>query len=162
MQILMVCLGNICRSPIADGLLRKKVKEKNVTFIIDSAGTSGFHQGDPPDERMIATATKNGTCIKDLRSRRFLKRDFESFDFIIAMDESNFEDLLEIAEKKEHKAKIHLLLGPITNQANGNVPDPYYGTMSDFQDVYEIVDKATDTLLEKLIFIQKTEPNQPI
>ena len=151
MKILMVCLGNICRSPIADGLLRKKVKNNNLSIFVDSAGTSGFHEGETPDKRMISTANYKGTPIDFLSARRFVPADFDEFDLILAMDDSNRDDLLEMARNDSDKYKIHLLIGPITDQEEGKVPDPYYGTLDDFEEVYDIVDQATDILVQKII-----------
>jgi protein-tyrosine phosphatase len=151
MRILMVCLGNICRSPIADGLLRKKVNNLNLNVTVDSAGTIGIHLGEAPDTRMIETAKINGTDISFLKARKFSTDDFEQFDIILAMDENNKKDILSLSKNPNDKEKVHLLLSEITNQTEKNVPDPYYGTMRDFEHVYNLVDEATDVLITKLI-----------
>jgi protein-tyrosine phosphatase len=150
MKILMVCLGNICRSPIADGLLRKKVKEQGLDVEVDSAGTIALHQGEAPDSRMIETARKNGTDISFLRARQFKVEDFENFDFIFSMDFSNKKNILSLARNEEDRNKVHMLLGELTNQEEASVPDPYYGTQKDFEHVYDLVDQATDILIQKI------------
>lgn len=150
MKILMVCLGNICRSPIADGLLRKKVIEQGVDIEVDSAGTIALHQGEAPDHRMIETARKNGTDISGLRARQFNVSDFDTFDYIFAMDFSNKKNILDLARSKADQNKVYMLLGELTNQEEASVPDPYYGTQKDFDHVYNLVDEATDILIKKL------------
>ncbi len=150
MKILMVCLGNICRSPIADGLLRKKVLEHGLDVDVDSAGTIALHQGKAPDSRMIETARKNGTDISMLRARQFTSQDFEDFDYILAMDFSNKKNILSLAINDSDRLKVHTLLGDLTDQEEASVPDPYYGYQKDFDHVYELVDKATDVLIEKI------------
>jgi protein-tyrosine phosphatase len=151
MKVLMVCLGNICRSPIADGLLRKKVLEKGLDIEVDSAGTISLHQGQAPDNRMVETARKNGTDISMLRARQFKASDFDTFDYIFAMDVSNKKNILDLARTKADHNKVYMLLGELTNQEETSVPDPYYGTQKDFDHVYDLVDQATDILIKNLI-----------
>ena len=127
MKILMVCLGNICRSPIADGLLRDKVAQKGLDIEVDSAGTSGFHSGDAPDPRMRATAKSMGVNIYDLSSRQFVQADYDRFDVIYAMDESNRDNMYKLARNEEDKQKVKLILNEIYPGENMSVPDPYYG-----------------------------------
>lgn len=150
MKVLMVCLGNICRSPIADGLLRKKVAEQGLDIEVDSAGTIALHQGEAPDHRMIETARKNGTDISFLRARQFKVSDFDAFDYIFAMDFSNKKNILSLARNNDDKDKVRMLLGELTNQEEASIPDPYYGTQKDFDHVYALVDQATDILIDKL------------
>ena len=150
MKILMVCLGNICRSPIADGLLRRKVVENNLDVEVDSAGTIALHAGSAPDKRMITTANKRGTDISTLRARQFTVSDFDTFDLIFAMDNSNKSNILKLARNSDDEQKVHLLLSAITNREEANVPDPYYGDMSDFEHVSDLVDDATEVLIEKI------------
>jgi protein-tyrosine phosphatase len=150
MKILMVCLGNICRSPIADGLLRQKVNEQNLAVEVDSAGTIGLHAGSAPDSRMIATAKNRGTDISFLKARQFRVADFEQFDVIFAMDKNNKRDILSLAKTAKVKQKVHLLLSEISDQEEANVPDPYYGTSKDFEHVYDLVDRATETIIQKI------------
>ena len=150
MKILMVCLGNICRSPIADGLLRKKVKEQGLDVEVDSAGTIALHQGKAPDSRMVETARKNGTDINFLRARQFKVDDFDNFDYIFSMDFSNKKNILSLARNEEDRNKVHMLLGDLTDQQEASVPDPYYGTQKDFDHVYNLVNHATDILIQKI------------
>ena len=146
----MVCLGNICRSPIADGLLRQKVNEERLNVEVDSAGTIGLHAGSAPDSRMIATAKNRGTNISFLKARQFTAADFEQFDVIFAMDKNNKHDIISLAKTNADKQKVHLLLSEISDQEEANVPDPYYGTSKDFEHVYNLVDKATNTIIQKI------------
>jgi protein-tyrosine phosphatase len=150
MKILFVCLGNICRSPLADGLLRKKVKEQNFDVVVDSAGTANYHVGDAPDSRMIATAKKFGTDISFLRGRQFTKKDFFDFDLIYVMDKSNYSNVIKLASNETDKAKVNLLLNELSPNSNSEVPDPYYGSQQDFDYVYELLDRATDKFIEKI------------
>ena len=143
-------MGNICRSPIADGLLRQKVNEEHLDVEVDSAGTIGLHAGSAPDSRMIATAKNRGTDIRFLKARQFTAADFEQFDVIFAMDKNNKRDILSLAKNAEDKQKVHLLLSEISDQEEANVPDPYYGTSKDFEHVYDLVDKATNTIIQKI------------
>lgn len=150
MKVLMVCLGNICRSPIADGLLRKKVSEHGLNIEVDSAGTGGYHIGASPDTRMIEVSRQNGTDISFLKARKFDVSDFDTFDLIIPMDSSNKKDILKLARSEKDEKKVFLLLGELTNQDDSDVPDPYYGGKKDFEHVYHLIDNATDILLNKL------------
>ncbi len=142
----MVCLGNICRSPMAEGILRSKVGDLNIE--IDSAGTSHFHQGETPDIRAVKTARKNGINISKLQSRPFVVEDFNNFDIIYAMDLSNKENILKLAQTEEQKAKVKLIVNEVYPNSNGEVPDPYFGGDSGFDDVYKLLDKATDIIIE--------------
>ena len=150
MKILMVCLGNICRSPIADGLLRKKVSQQNLDIYVDSAGTSGIHAGESPDKRMQKVAADLGTPINDLKSRKFTVNDFDEFDIIFAMDKSNYFNIRQMARTNNDKEKVHLILEYTNNQVLKEVPDPYYGGEQGFVDVYNILDEATDIVLSKI------------
>lgn len=150
MKILMVCLGNICRSPIADGLLRKKVKEYRLVAEVDSAGTSAHHVGNKPDERMRKTADNFGTPIDFLRARQFTVEDFEAFDIIYAMDQSNYNNITALARNETDKSKVKLFLNELYPNENRAVPDPYFGGEQGFIDVYKMVDAATDKIIEKL------------
>ena len=143
-------MGNICRSPIADGLLRQKVNEERLNVEVDSAGTIGLHAGSAPDSRMIATAKNRGTDISFLKARQFTAADFDQFDVIFAMDKNNKRDILTLAKTAKDKQKVHLLLSGISDQEEANVPDPYYGTSKDFEHVYDLVDKATNTIIQKI------------
>ena len=150
MKIVMVCLGNICRSPLADGLLRKKVAEAGLDVEVDSAGTSAFHAGDAPDRRMQATAESKGCPIDYLRARQFVVGDFDRFDRIYVMDESNKRNVLSLARNSEDEAKVEMLLNLSHPNMDMEVPDPYYGGDQGFIDVYNLVDAATDVLINEL------------
>lgn len=151
MKILMVCLGNICRSPMADGLMRKKVAENNLDIVVDSAGTSGFHVGEAPDNRMRETAKGRNTPIDDLRARQFSVDDFDDFDSIYAMDSSNLKNILSLSRDENDRQKVKLILNESHPGKDLEVPDPYYGGERGFHEVYDMLDEATDVILEKLI-----------
>ena len=150
MKILMVCLGNICRSPLADGLLRKKVADNKLKVVVDSAGTSSYHVGNAPDKRMILTADTRGVSIENLKARAFTKSDFTDFDHIYVMDKSNLEDVLELAENDADKSKVSLILNEIDPLSDAEVPDPYFGGQDGFAHVYELLNEATDRIIEKI------------
>lgn len=145
----MVCLGNICRSPLAEGLLASKLPKNN--FFVDSAGTGGYHIGREPDHRSIATAKKNGLDISHQKARKFTTQDFEDFDYIFVMDNSNYDDVTFLAKTAEQKQKVQLILNELFPGDNVDVPDPYYGLQNGFDMVYEMLDEATDLLAKKLI-----------
>ena len=151
MKILMVCLGNICRSPLADGLLRKKVNELNLDVIVDSAGTSNHHFNESPDPRMRATAKENGLNIDTLKARQFTKADFNDFDLIFVMDKSNYQNVLSLASSNEEIEKVHLILNESHPGEDLEVPDPYYGGEKGFIDVFNLLDEATNVIIEKRI-----------
>lgn len=150
MKLLMVCLGNICRSPMADGLLRKKVKDNGLNVTVDSAGTANYHVGKKPDERMIATARKFGVNLEELRARQFSSTDFDEFDLIYAMDKSNYRNIVSLARNENDKKKVQLILNELYPGQDLEVPDPYYGGEQGFVDVYKMLDDATDLILNKL------------
>ena len=145
MKILMVCLGNICRSPLAEGILQHKVGDKH---LVDSAGTGDWHVGEQPDRRSIATAKKYGVDISDQRAMHFNPVFFDEFDLVFAMDKQNFIDLQKLARNEEEKAKVKLILQDGIGEAT-NVPDPYYDNDDAFDHVYQLLDKATDGLIQK-------------
>jgi len=149
MRILMVCLGNICRSPLADGVLRHKVQEKNLPWVVDSAGTASYHIGSPPDPRMVKTASKHGVDIGFLRARQFTSEDFNAFDRILVMDKSNYANVLNLASNQEDINKVMFLMDYLNPMQQKEVPDPYYGAQEDFDVVYKLVDEATDAILIK-------------
>jgi protein-tyrosine phosphatase len=150
----MVCLGNICRSPIADGLLLRKIKEQNLDAQVDSAGTANYHIGKAPDLRMIQTAAAHGTPIEFLRARQFSNQDFENFDHILVMDQSNYENVIRLAQSADDRNKVQFLLDYLYPNQKAAVPDPYYGSLEDFEQVYQLVDSATDALILKLLHDQ--------
>jgi protein-tyrosine phosphatase len=146
----MVCLGNICRSPMADGLLRRKVKEHGLNVYVDSAGTANYHVGSPPDHRMIETAKSRGTEIHDLRARQFSKKDFHDFDILYVMDESNLSNVSRLSTGEQEQQKVRLILDELYPNERRHVPDPYYGTMKDFMGVYDLLDNVTDRIIDKI------------
>lgn len=150
MKILMVCLGNICRSPMADGLLRHKVEREAIDAVVDSAGTAGYHIGEAPDSRMRATAKQMGFPIDQLRARQFQPSDFDEFDLIYVMDKSNRQNVLSLARTAEDESKVKLILNEIEPGKDLEVPDPYYGGEQGFIDVFNMLDQATDIIIEKL------------
>lgn len=148
-SILMVCLGNICRSPLAHGILESKLPSDQ--FYVDSAGTANYHVGDSPDHRSIAIAKSHGIDISHQRGRQFKISDFDTFDYIFVMDPSNFNDIIKLARNTDDVAKVKLLLEIDDNTENKTVADPYYGNISDFESVYQLLDQVCDTLSEHLI-----------
>lgn len=150
MRILMVCLGNICRSPMADGLLRKKVKDEGLDVFVDSAGTSDYHIGEAPDQRMREAAKKSGCPIDELRARQFSVQDFDDFDIIYAMDSSNYTNILALARNEHDTAKVRLVLNELYPGENRAVPDPYFGGEQGFTDVFRMLDAATDVIINNL------------
>lgn len=148
MRILMVCLGNICRSPLAHGILQSKLPSDR--FFVDSAGTANYHVGSPPDHRSIATAKKHGLDISMQRCRQFSDSDFEDFDLIFTMDLSNHNNVGRLAKKQTDREKVKLLLSQ-TNFDIEEVPDPYYGTDSDFEKVFHLLDKACEIIAKELL-----------
>jgi len=146
-KILMVCLGNICRSPLAEGIMRSKLSED---FIVDSAGTGGWHAGEFPDKRSISTAKNRGLDITNQRARQFKKSDFDTFDHIFVMDNSNYKDVLALAPNEEAKSKVKLILNEIFPGENVDVPDPYYGGQDGFENVYNMLDQACEEIARKI------------
>ena len=150
MKILMVCLGNICRSPVAEGVLRHLSLNKNLALEIDSAGTAGYHIGEHPDKRSIQNAKKNGVDISKLKARKFSKADFDEFDRIFVMDESNYNNVISISNEKHHHQKVDFLLNQLFPNQNLPVPDPYYGNEKDFEEVFQLIYKACDKITDDL------------
>lgn len=144
----MVCLGNICRSPLAEGVLKSKVSED---VFVDSAGTAAYHVGNLPDQRSIDIARKFGLEISDQRARKFTKNDFAEFDYIFAMDESNFQNILMLAESEAEEGKVKMILNELYPGENKSVPDPYYGGNQGFENVYKMLDAATDCIVNKYL-----------
>ena len=147
-KILMVCLGNICRSPLAQGILESMTHTKNVQ--VDSAGTGGWHQGELPDHRSIKVAQLNGIDISTQRARQITLEDFTLFDRIYAMDASNLNNLLKLAPNQDTNSKITQILNPTTVGNWQDVPDPYYGNLSDFEYVFKLLQKACEKIASDL------------
>ena len=142
-NILMVCLGNICRSPLAQGILESKVAAKKVW--IDSAGTAAYHKGNPPDSRSIAIANKYGISIQNQKARPFIKEDFNIFSKIYVMDQSNYENVIALAETQQEIDKVEMILG-----ADKEVLDPYYGGSDGFQYCYDLLDNACNRIQKSI------------
>lgn len=141
MKILMVCLGNICRSPLAEGILKSKLPD---SFTVDSAGTIDMHEGKAPDHRSIKTARNYNIDISKQKSRHFTAKDFENYDLIYCMDRNNVEDVLSLAKTPEDRKKVHLIL------ENKGVPDPYWGELPEFDRVYHLLDQACERIAADL------------
>jgi protein-tyrosine phosphatase len=146
-KVLMVCLGNICRSPLAEGILQSKVNTDAV--FVDSAGTAGYHVGNPPDPRSVAVAQKHGLDISLQKCRRFSQTDFKEFDLIYVMDRSNFSDIASLAQNHQEAEKVKLLLSEVSVGIQ-EVPDPYHGGEQGFEDVYQMIDLACEAIAKKL------------
>lgn len=146
-KILMVCLGNICRSPLAEGIFRSKVNSD--TVLVDSAGTAGYHVGNAPDKRSIAVAKKYGIDISQQVCRKFTVLDFENFDFIYAMDQSNYENIVALSKNQQQAKKVHLLLSE-SNSIEKEVPDPYYDSEDGFEKVFHLIDDACNQISKQL------------
>ena len=147
LKIVMVCLGNICRSPLAEGILKAKLPKD---YVVDSAGTGAWHAGQQPDKRSIATAKNRGLDITNQRARQFKVSDFDTFDYIYVMDNSNYKDVLSLAPTEESKSKVKLILNEIFPNENVDVPDPYYGGDDGFENVFDMLDQACEAIARKL------------
>lgn len=143
----MVCLGNICRSPLAEGILKSKVDPERV--FVDSAGTGHWHVGQAPDPRSIEIGLKNQLDITDQRGRQFSAKDFEDFDLIYVMDSSNMENVQALAKNEEQRKKVRLILDEIFPGENVDVPDPYFGGTVTFDSVYRMLEEACEVIAEK-------------
>ena len=148
-KILMVCLGNICRSPLAEGILASKLPHDK--FFVDSAGTGNWHVGKKPDERSIATAKKNGLDISKKTGKHFQMSFFDNYDYIYVMDNSNYNNVISLSNNEFHHAKVQLILDNLFPNENVDVPDPIYGLPNGFDMVYQMLDEATDVLAKKLL-----------
>jgi protein-tyrosine phosphatase len=153
MRILMVCLGNICRSPLAEGILKSKLPQDS--FSVDSAGTSNYHINELPDRRSIDVAKKHHIDITNQRGRQFTSDDFDEFDLIYAMDSSNYKDIIKLARTPEDMAKVKLILDEIQNFNLKDVPDPYYGGVNGFEHVYQMLDLACQNIAQKITSNQR-------
>lgn len=145
----MVCLGNICRSPLAEGILQSKLPSNQ--FLVDSAGTGNWHAGQGPDERSIATAKNRGLDISCQKARQIRTSDFMEFDHIYVMDSSNFKDVIALAPNAASRAKVKLMMDEVHPGAGVDVPDPYFGGPEGFDKVYDMLDEACGIVAEKLI-----------
>ena len=146
MKILMVCLGNICRSPLAEGILKQKVEKLDLDWTIDSAGTSDWHNEEAPDGRSIAIAKENQIDITNQRSRKFAQSDYDRFDLILAMDSSNYHNITSLARNNNDKNKVRLIMNYLYPDQNRAVPDPYYD--DGFPKVFEMLSQSCDKIIE--------------
>ncbi len=140
----MVCLGNICRSPLAEGILQSKLDAN--FFSVDSAGTAAYHIGELPDQRSIAVAKKHGIDISNQKARKFDIKDFIEFDIIYAMDKENYQNICSLAKNKTELQKVKMILDKVKPSQNLSVPDPYYGGDDGFQNVYQLLDEACEKI----------------
>ncbi|PNQ72743.1 protein-tyrosine-phosphatase [Hanstruepera neustonica] len=145
----MVCLGNICRSPLAEGILKSKLPDSG--YLVDSAGTGNYHIGDLPDQRSIDVAKKYGLDITNQRGRQFSVRDFDEFDMIYVMDNSNFENVIKLARNAQDISKVNYILNEIYPNQNHSVPDPYTGGPQGFEATFKMLDEACEEIAAKLI-----------
>ena len=146
-RILMVCLGNICRSPLAEGILKSKVNSNMI--LVDSAGTGGWHVGRPPDPRSIEVANNHNLNISNQRCRKFTISDFDNFDIIYAMDRSNFEDIISLSRGENDTVKVRLFRNELRKGQGLDVPDPYNGGEVGFEMVYKIIDEVCEVIVKK-------------
>jgi protein-tyrosine phosphatase len=146
MKILMVCLGNICRSPLAEGIMKHKAAERGLDWQVDSAGTGAWHLGERPDSRSIQTARKYGLDITGQRARQINASDLEQFDLILAMDKSNYEDIQRLANSRLQSSKVQLILDYVEPGRQRSVPDPYWDD-DGFDQVYQMLDEACERVI---------------
>lgn len=151
LRVLFVCLGNICRSPLAEGVFRKQVDEAGLgeDLEADSAGTGGWHVGEPPDNRMRQTASRHGVYLDDIRARKFDQADLDRFDLILAMDRSNLDNILSMASP-EQRSKVKLFRSYDETGGGQDVPDPYYGGPDGFENVFEMVERTSRNILSSV------------
>ncbi|GGX28624.1 low molecular weight protein-tyrosine-phosphatase [Aquimarina muelleri] len=147
-KILMVCLGNICRSPLAEGILKSKLDLNRYT--IESCGTSDFHIGSKPDERSIRVAKAHHIDITQQRAAQFEKSDFKTYDYIYVMDSSNYKNIIALTKDIQEKEKVEYILNELHPKKNLDVPDPYHGGKQGFEEVFQMLDKACDNIASKL------------
>ena len=143
MRLLFVCMGNICRSPTAEGVMRRLIADEGLDIEVDSAGTGGWHAGEPPDERATIAARRRGVTLEGV-ARQVKPADFRRFDLLVAMDRGNLRELLDLAPDEEAREKVRLLV------ADADVPDPYYGGDRGFEKVLDMVESACRELLDEL------------
>lgn len=147
-NVLMICLGNICRSPLAEGLLKSKLPSE--VFEVDSAGTGHWHTGQKPDKRSIEVAAKYNIDISQQSARQFQEADFETFDHIFVMDKTNLTNILSLTTNKTYQQKVSLILNAIYPNQNHEVPDPYYDGIHGFEKVFQLLDEATTAIAKQL------------
>ncbi len=150
MKILMVCLGNICRSPLAEGIFRQQVKLRGLDWEVDSAGTGSWHTGETPDPRSLQVARRQGLDISDQRARQIRPADLVHFDYIFAMDRSNQRHILELARDEDQRSRVHLFLDFAGSETGLDVPDPYWND-NGFTEVYHMLDQASHHIIDRIL-----------
>lgn len=146
----MVCLGNICRSPLAEGVMRDKIEKHKLNATVDSCGMGGWHVGEAPDYRARQTALAHGIDISRHKGRKFSRNDFDNFDIIYGMDKENYEDILALARTEQERQKVNMLMDELYPGQQRPIPDPYYGEMSDFENAWKMIDEACEAAARKL------------
>jgi protein-tyrosine phosphatase len=151
-KVLMVCMGNICRSPIAEGVFRSMLIEAGLGggVVVDSAATHGYHVGLPPDQRSVRTALRRGIDLSGIRARRVVPQDLTVFDYVLAMDWDNHNDLLALSARENERGKIGLLLDYAPHLSTREVPDPYYGGADGFEKVMDLIEQGARGLLDHI------------
>lgn len=150
MKVLMVCLGNICRSPIAEGVMKEKFTEHGIKGTVDSAGVISYHAGSPPDKRAISVSHKYHVDISEQRARQFRKSDFDEFDLILTMDESVHQDIIAMADSLQSRQKTQLFLEYAGHTGSFEVPDPYWGGASGFDSVFNLISENCERIAQKI------------
>lgn len=145
----MVCLGNICRSPLAQGILEHVLKVSNIQAYVDSAGTQAYHAGESPDIRSEDIARKHGIDISNQRARKFEIQDFDNFDRIYVMDSENFSNIASLARNEKDREKVKMIMNEVYPGQNRQVPDPYYGGKDGFEKVFQMLSLASDKIVEQ-------------
>lgn len=161
MKILFVCLGNICRSPLAKGIMDDKIAKLGLDAETDSAGFESFHRGDPADRRSIHVASIHGIDLSEHTARLFSARDFDHFDRIYVMDRNNYEDVLRLARNHQDKQKVDFILNLVTPGENHPVPDPWFGGKDHFEKTYRMLDHACDRLAQEILSVER-KANKPV
>jgi protein-tyrosine phosphatase len=155
MKVLVVCLGNICRSPIAEGLLQKKADDAGLNWQVESAGTNGFHNGEPPHRLSQKVAESNGVEIGHQRSRKLKKEDFVNFDRIYAMADDVFSEIKEIGGTHYDAHKVSFFLNDLYPGENRSVPDPWYGDEDKYVEVFELISNGCDAIIQSFLLRNK-------
>jgi protein-tyrosine phosphatase len=150
MKLLMVCLGNICRSPLAEGIMKHRVRAAGLNWEVDSAGTGGYHVGEPPHVLSQKVSMCNGIDISTQQCRQFRKEDMDRFDRILVMDANNYREVKRISGNRWNRHKVSLLLDAVYPGENREVPDPWYGTEKDYHTVFKMIDEACEKLVTEL------------